>query len=114
MQTLLEFSDVFEDSLGHTNVVTHNINTGDATPIRQYPRRLPYAYRGETRHKVNEMLEQGVIKSSSSPWASPIVLVKKKDGKYRFCVDYRKLNQVTKKDAHPLPRIDDMIQMFYF
>ena len=59
------------------------------------------------------MLEQGVIKSSSSPWASPIVLVKKKDGKYRFCVDYRKLNQVTKKDAHPLPRIDDLLNALH-
>ena len=59
------------------------------------------------------MLEQGVIKSSSSPWASPIVLVKKKDGKYRFCVDYRKLNQVTKKDAHPLPKIDDWLDALH-
>ena len=55
------------------------------------------------------MLEQGVIQPSASPWASPIVLIKKKDGKYRFCVDYRKLNNVTKKDAHPLPRLDDLL-----
>ena len=95
-KTLLEFSVVFEYSPGHTNVVTHIINIGDATPIRQYPRRLPYAYRGKTRNQVNEMLEQGVIKSISSPWASSSVLVKKKDGKYHFCVDYRKFNQVTK------------------
>ena len=54
------------------------------------------------------MLNQGVIQPSCGPWASPIVLVKKKDGSYRFCVDYCKLNSITKKDAHPLPRVDDL------
>ena len=109
LQTLLKYSDVFHDSLGHTDVITHKIDTGDATPIQQYPRRLPYAYREEVNRQIHEMLEQGVIQESISPWASPIVLVKKKDGKFRFCVDYRKLNKVTKKDAHPLPRIDDLL-----
>ena len=53
------------------------------------------------------MLSQGVIQPSTSPWSSPIVLVKKKDGSYRFCIDYRKLNLITKNDANPLPRVDD-------
>ena len=109
LTTLLKYSDVFHESLGHTDVITHEIATGDATPIQQYPRRLPYAYREEVNRQISEMLEQGVIQESISPWASPIVLVKKKDGKFRFCVDYRKLNKVTKKDAHPLPRIDDLL-----
>ena len=109
LSTLLTFSDVFEESLGHTDVVQHKIDTGDSRPIRQYPRRLPFAYREETKKQVAEMLDQGVIQPSRSPWASPIVLVKKKDGNFRFCIDYRKLNEVTKKDAHPLPRIDGLL-----
>ncbi len=113
LSTLLQYADVFDESLGHTSVIEHKIDTGSSQPIRQYPRRLPYAYREETKAQVAEMLEQGVIQPSSSPWASPIVLVKKKDGKYRFCIDYRKLNNVTKKDAHPLPRVDDLLDSLH-
>ena len=113
LTTLLKFSDVFNESLGQTQVISHRINTSDAAPIRQPPRRLPYAFREEAQSQVRDMLEQGVIQPSASPWASPIVLVKKKDGKYRFCVDYRKLNSVTQKDAHPLPRIDDLLDSLH-
>ena len=63
-----------------------------------------------TASQVNDMLSQGVIQPSTSPWSSPIVLVKKKDGSYRFCIDYRKLNSITQVDAHPLPRVDDLLE----
>ena len=109
LQTLLQYSDVFDNTLGHTDVITHKIETGNAAPIRQYPRRLPYAYRHETSTQICDMLQQKVIQPSNSPWASPIVLVKKKDGSFRFCVDYRRLNAVTREDAHPLPRVDDLL-----
>ena len=60
---------------------------------------------------INDMLDQGVVISSASPWASPIVLVAKKDGSTRFCVDHRKLNAVTKLDVYPLPCIDDSLDL---
>ncbi|GBN93716.1 Transposon Ty3-I Gag-Pol polyprotein [Araneus ventricosus] len=63
----------------------------------------------EADHLVKEMVDNGIIEESSGPWASPIVLVKKKDGSTRFCDDYRKLNEITKKDSYPLPRIDDTV-----
>jgi len=105
-------TDVFScgsGDLGKTDLVRHKINTGDAAPIRQPPRRLPSLKKDEANKAVTEMLEQGLIETSTSPWASPIVLVREKDGNWRFCVDYRKLNDVTRKDSYPLPRIDDTL-----
>ncbi|GBM05985.1 Retrovirus-related Pol polyprotein from transposon 297 [Araneus ventricosus] len=87
----------------------HRINTGNHPPIKQYPRRLPLAKKEEAERLVKEMVDNGIIEESSGPWASPIVLVKKKDESTRFCVDYRKLNEITIKDSYPLPRIDDTL-----
>ncbi|MCD1431043.1 DDE-type integrase/transposase/recombinase [Klebsiella pneumoniae] len=109
---LNEYYDVFDTghgSKGRTNVTQHKIDTGNARPIRQTARRLPLAKREEADRIVQEMAKEGVIEPSGSPWASPVVLVKKKDGSTRFCVDYRQLNNVTKKDSYPLPRIDDTL-----
>ena len=110
---LKEFADIFSQSsgdLGQTDIITHSIHTGDATPVRQPPRRLPLIQREAAQKAIQDMQQQGIIEPSKSPWASPIVLVKKKDGSYRFCVDYRKLNEVTKKDSYPLPRIEDSLE----
>ncbi|GBM14276.1 Retrovirus-related Pol polyprotein from transposon 297 [Araneus ventricosus] len=109
---LNEFQDLFsicDADVGRCNMTQHRINTGDHPPIKQYPRRLPLARKEEAEHLVKEMVDNGIIEESSGPWASPIVLVKKKDGSTRFCVDYRKLNEITKKDSYPLPRIDDTL-----
>ncbi|GFV15547.1 hypothetical protein TNCV_4835731 [Trichonephila clavipes] len=107
-----EFEDVFSrnsSDIGHTTVTQHIIDTADHPPIKQHPRRLPFAKQEEVGTLLREMQENDIIEPSSSPWASPIVLVRKKDGSTRFCVDYRKLNDVTKKDSYPLPRIDDTL-----
>ena len=87
----------------------HEVRTDGAYPIRQRVRRTAPAQREETRKLIEEMLHKDIIQPSSSPWASPVVLVRKKDGSARFCVDYRRVNSVTKKDAYPLPRVDDTL-----
>ena len=110
-QLLAKFSDVFSagpHDLGCTDLVKHHIDTGSSKPVRQPPRRLPWAKREDAEKWIQEMQER-VIEPSSSPWSSPVVLVQKKDGTNRFCVDYRRLNEVTHKDSYPLPRIDDTI-----
>ena len=109
---IYEHRDVFSSGptdMGRTGLVKHTIDTGDQRPVRLPPRRLPIAKQEIEREEVQKMLDRGVIKPCQSSWANPAVLVTKKDGTTRFCVDYRKLNDVTKKDAYPLPRIDDML-----
>ncbi|GBM43407.1 Retrovirus-related Pol polyprotein from transposon 412 [Araneus ventricosus] len=111
-ELLQEFQNLFSTSdsdVGRCNMTQHRINTGNHPPIKQYPRRLPLAKKEEAERLVKEMVDNGIIEESSGPWASPIVLVKKKDGSTRFCVDYRKLNEITIKDSYPLPRIDDTL-----
>ena len=98
-----------DTDLGRTALTPHEIDTGDAKPIKMHPRRVPLHLQQEVADNLKQMLDSGVISPSCSPWAAPVVLVKKKGGGLRFCVDYRKLNEVTVKDAYPLPRIDDAL-----
>lgn len=94
--------------LGCTTLVEHKIRTS-AEPIKQrfYP--ISPALQKQVFKELDDMLAQGVVEPSNSPWASPIVMVKKSDGSYRFCVDYRKLNKVTERDAYPLPLVTNTL-----
>jgi hypothetical protein len=96
------------DKLVATGVVEMVIETGTAHPINQRAYRIPLSKRAIVERELNTMLEEGIIEPSNSPWASPLTLVPKKDGSVRVCGDYRKLNAVTRKDAYPLPRIQDI------
>ena len=112
VELLQEYEDVFQspdEPLGRTDVVKHTIDVQGHAPIKQAPRRLPYHKQEIVKEELKKMLDQNLIRPSDSPWASPIVLVTKKDGTTRFCIDYRKLNEVTRKDAFPLPRIDESL-----
>ena len=94
---------------GITSYVRHTIDTGEEKPIRKRARRLTHSEQEMEKKHIKQMMENGIIRKSKSPWASPIVMVTKPDGSIRFCVDYRALNKITKPDRYPLPRIDETI-----
>ena len=110
--TLEQYHDTFsleDGERGETNLVEFSIDTGESAPIKQAARRVPFSARQEIVAQLDKMKEEQVIHPSKSSWASPVVLVRKRDGSLRFCVDYRALNSVTKPDVFPLPRIDDLL-----
>ena len=109
---LHEYHDVFSlqpTDAGYCDIYPHIIETGDARPIKQSVRRLPFHTRPALQSLLDDLLERGIISESSSPWAAPIVLVKKPDDSFRLCIDYRKLNSVTVPDAYPLPNIAETL-----
>ena len=98
-----------EQEWGETDLVEMEIHTKDADPKKVPARRMPFAVRQEVARQLREMQHNGVIQPSSSPWVSPVVMVRKKDGTHRFCIDYRDLNAATVPDTFLLPRIDDLL-----
>ena len=111
-QLLREFTDLFTKDitqLGRTDLVMHKIYTEDVSPISSQLYSVPITEQAFINEEVQRILDNKLIKDSTSPWASPVVLVMKKNGKKRFCVDYRKLNTITKKDSYPLLRIDELL-----
>lgn len=110
---LLEFldsnADLFTSEPGNTDVLEHTIPTGESPPTSQHHYRVPVAWQAAVKEEVQKLLTLGIIKPSTSPWAAPIVTVRKKDGSLRMCVDYRKLNNVTSPDTYHMPRVDELI-----
>jgi len=104
-----EYDSIFSIApydMGRTSLVEHTIDTGNHRPIRQGLRRHPIAHMDVIDRQVNEMVRHDIVEPAASPWASNVVLVRKKDGSYRLCVDCRALNSVTQYDTYPLPHID--------
>ena len=111
-ELLISFSDVFardEFDLGNFTAITHPIDTGEANPVKQKMRRTPLSFAGEERAHLYRMLKAGIIQPSMSEWASAPVLVRKRDGGVRWCIDYRALKAVTRKDVYPLPNIEECL-----
>ena len=114
LDLLRQNSDLFatkDTDLGHTNTIKMKIDTQDEQLIKQRPYRTPLKSREVVDKAIDEMLEAKVIHRSNSPWSFPVVIVDKKDGSERFCVDFRKLNQITKLNSYPLPLIDDILAL---
>ena len=109
---LLQYPDVFSKNdydLGETHLVEHTIDTVDAKPVAQPPRRVPLAFADEEKKQIGKMLEAGLVRPSRSPWASPVCLVRKPDGSTRVCIDYQGLNAVTIPVQQPILRTEDCI-----
>ena len=92
--------------MGRTTLVEHSIDTGNHRPFRQGLRRHPMAHLEVIDKQVDELVRHDLVEPAASPWASNVVLVRKKDSSHRLCVDYRVLNSVTYQDTYPLPHID--------
>ena len=101
-----------EDDLGSTPLLEHAIEN-HGPPLRQPYRRQNPTVRREEMAQVQQMLSSKVIRPSNSPWSSPVMMVQKKDGSLRFCVDLRQLNAATVNDAHPWPKIDDLLDALH-
>ena len=103
------FNVVITDKLGHTSSVSHVIDTGQSAPVQSYPYRIAPAWKEELHDEVRQLLEDGIIIPSHSPWSAPMVPIRKTSGALRLCIDYRKLNQVTVADPYEMPRVDDLL-----
>ena len=113
-ELIFQNEDIFaatDADLGHTDTVKMKIDIGDYPPIKLRPYRTPLNNRKNVDKAVDEMMEAKIISRSKSPWSFPVVIVDKKDGSRRFCVDFRRLNKITKLNSYPLPLIDDILTL---
>ncbi|KII66926.1 Transposon Ty3-G Gag-Pol polyprotein [Thelohanellus kitauei] len=107
-----KWTNIFAKSptdIGFTNALPHKIDTGDAKPFKIRPYKIPKSQQNIIEGMIDEMLKSNIISPSTSPWCSPSILVNKKDGGNRLCIDYRRLNSISQKDQYPLPLIDELI-----
>ena len=116
--TLKEFKDVFPNKLPYgpppKRVVDHDIETTPgATPPHKSPYRLSVTELDELKRQVDNLLEQGWIRPSTSPYGAPVLFIPKKDGKWRLCIDYRALNKITTKNRYPLPKVDELMDRLH-
>jgi hypothetical protein len=98
--------------IGCTNILKHEINTGNSAPVAKSYYKGNQVKRDFIANEINDMMKRELIRESKSPWAAPVVVVEKKDGSKRLCIDYRDLNKITKADRYPLPRIDELLETF--
>lgn len=106
---LRQRQDMFSTKPAYTTMAVHRVETLEQPPIRQAAYQVPESVREGMRQEIKDMLDLGVIEPSNSPWASPVVLVPKRDGTTHFCIDYRQLNDCTTTDAYPMPRVDELL-----
>ena len=102
-----------DNELGQTHLVQHEIDTGDTLPIKLAPHRLAPEKITVFKKEFEDIPARNIIRPSNRPKSAPIVLVTKKDGSNRMCTYFRRLNEVTEKDAFPLPRIDQILDHLY-
>lgn len=109
VELINEYPNLFSDVPSQTTILTHDIDVGQFLPIKQNPYRVNPFKRDVMRREVDYLLQHGFATPSQSPWSSPCLLVPKADLSFRFCTDYRKVNNITKPDSFPLPRMEDCV-----
>jgi hypothetical protein len=109
-ELISQYEDVLTSKPGCTNILKHSVHTVDNVPIHLKPYRIPQSMKAVVKAEIDKMLGAGIIEPTNSPYASPVVLVKKRDKSWRFCADYRKLNAKTVFDPQPMPRVDDLVE----
>ena len=108
-EVITQYREVFPDVPSKTNLIEHDVDVGDSAPIKQHPYRVSPIKKELLDKEVQYMLKNDIIEESQSNWSSPCILVPKHDGGFRFCTDFRKVNDKTKSDSFPIPRIADCI-----
>ena len=106
---LAEYNDVVRQEVGRARDICHEIDTGNEKPIRTCPYRLAPAWRDQLREEIRVLQESGTVVPSTSPWSSPMVPVRKSDGTVPLCIDFKRVNYITKPDPYLMPHIDEMI-----